>query len=276
VRGDKRQSVAGRFEERAEFWRDLYDRADAVGAIYRRREEIAIEAIGRTARVAGPVRVLDLGCGAGRVSVVLASRGMRVHAVDSVLAMLALTRDASLDLPDDRRPVLTRADASQLPFADDAFDVVVSLGLLPWVDSPHRVVGEMDRVLRPGGIIVASWDNARRLSDLIDPLHLAPVRHAAGRIASSTRRVRGGRTPPAPRARRDSPEQVRRMLADAGLVLEWERTVGFAPFKLAGRVLQVPMVDRLSESLERRAENGTRWLGRRGNQILAQARKALL
>ena len=54
---------------------DLYGRPDAVGAMYRRREELAIDAVERGRTATEPLTVLDLGCGAGRASVALAVRG---------------------------------------------------------------------------------------------------------------------------------------------------------------------------------------------------------
>jgi predicted ATP-grasp superfamily ATP-dependent carboligase/SAM-dependent methyltransferase len=268
---EEEESVSRRFHRRAEFWRDLYERPDAVGAMYRRREEMALEAVARGRGGPEPLDVLDLGCGAGRASVAMASRGFRVYAVDSGEAMLALTRDASAGLPTGARPRLARADATRLPFADGTFDIVFALGLLPWVERPDQVLGEVARLLRPGGAFVASWDNARRLSDLLDPLHVAAVRVGAGRAAVVFRRLRGRPTARSASARRDSPGQVRGALEAAGLRVEWETTMGFAPIKLAGRTLPFPALDRLSERLQRRSEAGSAVLRHRGNHVLVRA-----
>lgn len=125
--------------------------------------------------VGGPGRkVLDLGCRDGA----LTSRytaGNHVVGVDADREALAEaaklgieTRWADLDEP--------------LPFDDASFDVVVAGELLEHLRDPARLVGEVLRVLRPGGTFVASVPNAYRLKNRLrfmlgrkpedDPTHL--------------------------------------------------------------------------------------------------------
>jgi ubiquinone/menaquinone biosynthesis C-methylase UbiE len=95
---------------------------------------------------AGPgLKALDLCCGQGNVSEVLARRGCEVTGVDFSSAMLAFA--------DDRVPgaIFIKADAQNLPFDNAEFDVVVSnLGVCHVPDQP-RALAEARRVLRPGG-----------------------------------------------------------------------------------------------------------------------------
>ena len=46
-----------------------------------------------------------------------------------------------------------QADAHRLPFPDEAFNAVIALALLEHVDKPWEVVREMERVLKPGGVV---------------------------------------------------------------------------------------------------------------------------
>ena len=47
------------------------------------------------------------------------------------------------------------ADAMNLPYADDSFDAVLIANVLHIVPDPEKVLSEIDRVLRPGGLLIA-------------------------------------------------------------------------------------------------------------------------
>jgi SAM-dependent methyltransferase len=106
------------------------------------------------ATVARGARVLEIGCGPGRLSVLLARRhGLDVTGVDLDPAMIDRAR-ANADRAsalDERRPSFEVADAAALPFDDASFDAVVStLSMHHWAD-PGAGLAEIARVLRPGG-----------------------------------------------------------------------------------------------------------------------------
>lgn len=96
------------------------------------------------------LRVLDLGCGSGLNSLMLAFRGAHVVGIDISTDLLqqAHTRFAVNGAPQDPRFVATSAHA--LPFADGCFDLVVGIAILHHLDLP-LVRNEVHRVLRPGG-----------------------------------------------------------------------------------------------------------------------------
>lgn len=95
----------------------------------------------------GPLRVLDAGCGTGKMLEGLA--GDRATGLDLSATALALARRRG-DFP------LVRASAVTLPFADASFDVVLSLDVLANV--PPSLIGpaltEAYRVLAPGGWLI--------------------------------------------------------------------------------------------------------------------------
>ena len=103
----------------------------------------------RRIRIAGRRRVLDLASGGGAVTGELVRRsGGPVVALDR--SRRALAADAK---PFDGAARLC-GDAARLPFADGSFDLVFCQFALLWLDLP-AVVGEVARVLQPGGALVA-------------------------------------------------------------------------------------------------------------------------
>lgn len=112
------------------------------------------------------LRVLDLGCGAGRHTFEAARRGASVVAVDTDADELA-TVDGWLDamraegeLAADAPAHTVQADARHLPFDDDGFDVVVAAEILEHLRDDRAAMHEIARVVRPGGrvaVTVPRW-----------------------------------------------------------------------------------------------------------------------
>ncbi|MGH9552457.1 MAG: class I SAM-dependent methyltransferase [Terriglobales bacterium] len=104
-----------------------------------------------------PASVLDLGCGTGRTSVGLASRGYTTVAVDISAAMIARARARHPELE------FRQMDATRLKFPDMSFDAV--LFSFNGIDCIYPESGriaclkEVFRVLRPGGTFVFSTHN---------------------------------------------------------------------------------------------------------------------
>jgi 2-polyprenyl-6-hydroxyphenyl methylase/3-demethylubiquinone-9 3-methyltransferase len=112
---------------------------------------------------AAPLRVLDLGCGAGFLANYLAARGHAVTGLDATDDNLAVARSH------DRTSTATylTGDARALPFADASFDAVCAMDLLEHVEDPARVVAEAARVLAPGGVFFFHTFNRTWLANLI-------------------------------------------------------------------------------------------------------------
>ena len=108
-------------------------------------------------------RVLDAGCGAGRMARYLADRGCLVSGVDLSRGMVAMARRDHPDLS------FAVGSLSGMPYADDQFD-----GVLLWYSIIHtppagqaQIFAETARVLRPGGHLLVgfqSGDGSRDVS----------------------------------------------------------------------------------------------------------------
>jgi ubiquinone/menaquinone biosynthesis C-methylase UbiE len=106
-------------------------------------------------------RVLDVGCGPGAVTadVVEAVGDGDVVALDAASDMLRQAR-AYLGARDPvtHRVPLVQGDSHRLPFPSGTFDAVVCNLFLMWARDPQAAVDEMARVVRPGGVVLASLE----------------------------------------------------------------------------------------------------------------------
>lgn len=105
-------------------------------------------------------RVLDVGCGAGRPAVDLASSCKEIVAIDNNADMLAEARVAVEDIPNIS---ILDADALALPFDDEEFDFIYgTYNLLGGLSAEERqqAVNEMHRVAKTGSRVASlTWKN---------------------------------------------------------------------------------------------------------------------
>ena len=99
----------------------------------------------------GDAAVLDVGCGTGEIIVRLAEKYPRASFTGIDLEEAHLARAAEACAAFGERVHLQTGDALALPFADASFDLVICRHLLQAVPDAARVIGEILRVLRPGG-----------------------------------------------------------------------------------------------------------------------------
>lgn len=94
-----------------------------------------------------PIKVLDVGCGAGFLANHLALAGHEVCGLDASAESLTVAQQY------DRtgKVLYQKGDAYELPYAAASFQAVCAMDFLEHVDDPARVVAECARVLQPGG-----------------------------------------------------------------------------------------------------------------------------
>jgi ubiquinone/menaquinone biosynthesis C-methylase UbiE len=273
--GSRQAELDALFGAEAQHWSDLYAQADVLATIHRYRTSLALRWIDEL-RLPPASPVLEVGCGAGIIAVELARRGLDVVATDPVEAMLDQARGRAAGAGVEDRIRFSPADIHALGFPDGTFQLLVGLGVLPWIDRPEAALAEAARVLAPGGYVIVSTNNRRPLHVLADPVRLpalAPIRDTARQVVGS---LLGH--PTARRARPTSfatPEQLAPRLPTAGLHEVRSQAFGFGPFTLLGRqILPVRAGVALEERLQRRAErDGRNGLDRVAAQYLVLARR---
>jgi SAM-dependent methyltransferase len=186
-------------------------------------------------------RLLDLCCGPGRHLTFLKDRVGRAVGVDLSRPLLRRAqthgREVHADAADPHDPPwLVRADMRRLPLADAAFDRVVNLftsfGYFADENENRRVLTEIARLLRPGGLFALDHINRRSLIDGFEPsserllpggVRVVEERHWEDDGRRIAKRVTLA-TPGGPdKSWRESvrvydPDELESMLRDAGLI----------------------------------------------------------
>src|SRR5262249_10981217 len=133
-------------------------------------------------------------------------------------------------------------------FSSATFDLVVALGVLPWMESEARALAEMARVLRRGGWLIISADNRMSLQRMLDP-RTSPLLALPGSLAKKLLR----RKPDAVRVKKHNPAAVDSLLRSAGLEKLESTSAGFGPLSLFQRNLLSEKLDlELYQALQRR------------------------
>ncbi len=164
-------------------------------------------------------RVLDLGCGVGSFSALLAARSMRVMCVDVSEENVEAVRRRHPELP------VVRANATALPFDDDAFDAAVLMEVLEHVEDDRAALSELRRVVRDDGLLILSAPNLAARAPLLERLPLLSVHAREG----PEHHFRDGY----------SRRELTSLLGDSGFKIEMMLSVGGATYRLATDVVSL-------------------------------------
>jgi ubiquinone/menaquinone biosynthesis C-methylase UbiE len=246
------------FDATVSYWDEVYRSGELQGVIYQQRQAAVLDYVDASELAEG-ARTLEIGCGAGHLTVELARRGLRVNAVDSSPGMVELTSKHARDAQLNGHVEVGVADVHALPFESEHFDLVVAVGVIPWLHSPAIAIEEMARVLRTGGELILTADNGARLSSLTDPrgiLALTPLR----RIYHSLRN-----SPVQAVSYLYFPRRINRLARRAGFTALARRTVGFGPLSFMGRALfsekRAVRINARLQALADAGAPGLRWVG---------------
>ena len=105
-----------------------------------------------------PARIVDLGCGNGRTTIPLWRRGYDVVGIEYSPSLVQLAKRNHPDAP------IQQGDARSLPFADGSHDAALfawnGIDYMYPLEERQRVLREVYRILRPGGLFLFSSHNA--------------------------------------------------------------------------------------------------------------------
>jgi ubiquinone/menaquinone biosynthesis C-methylase UbiE len=172
------------FSDQAGEWAASYARGEKTSLVVKNlvaRQRFVLDMM-RSAVPRGS-KVLDLGCGPGETSALLMQRGYDVWGVDIAEPMIRHARERC------GTDQFRLGDLEDIPFPDGMFDAVVCLGAIEYLDSDAKALGEIRRVLVPGGTAILATPSA------VSPLFLADRVVAAAEpvYARAKARLRGER-----------------------------------------------------------------------------------
>lgn len=116
--------------------------------------DVMREEVSRLANVSSDARVLDVGCGTGYTTEVVLRHLHKGEAVGVDLTPQQLKKAARNLRFDKTRLSLCRGDVESLPFRDETFDSVVSVGAIEYFPNPREALKEMARVVKTGGRVI--------------------------------------------------------------------------------------------------------------------------
>lgn len=105
--------------------------------------------------------ILDYGCGPGRISTLLASRGFRVLGVDPSPEMISAARRQHLN---GHQAEFQLCETHPLETQAEAFDAIVCSSVIEYEPHPVQLLSRFFQALRPSGTLIISFANSRSIS----------------------------------------------------------------------------------------------------------------
>ncbi len=174
---EKQEQLNAFFRSTVTYWKTIYNDKDVQPLMYVQRQDTTLQWIEEL--TPGPdFRILDIGCGAGMLSIELAARGFQVHAIDPVEEMVELVQQNAMEAGIADRLTCSVGNIYAIDAEDASFDLTVALGVFVCLDRPEEALREMMRVTKPGGHILFSTQNELGLVGWFDPLRNPLLRSA--------------------------------------------------------------------------------------------------
>lgn len=158
MKGDLRRKTPIFYEQEAQFYDEMRFSSDIGRLIDSKQREIVMGLCCGSENV-----ILEVGTGTGRFTVDLVRNSNLVVGIDASRRMLMLARHRSVQEGLDKKVQLIRADAHQLPFRSNVFDLCVTINVLNHIEDYANVMKQIQIVLKANGSLVANFPNVLSL-----------------------------------------------------------------------------------------------------------------
>lgn len=108
-------------------------------------------------------KILDMGCGPGNYCQTLTKMGYEVYGVDFSKEMIKISKKRDIL----HRITYKQSDICHLPFSNDYFDLVISIGVFQTVQNHKKALKELYRVIKPGGTFYLDTLNRNSIKHLL-------------------------------------------------------------------------------------------------------------
>lgn len=170
-----KQNVADFFSYSKRYWSEAYSASGADGDSFdayakKRRKELVLELLDRYAGER-KLMLLDVGCGPGLFLEEAARRGHKVCGVDLSEEMIQIANARLKQRIPTTLPCVIQGDIERLPIGSGSVDVVLCLGVLPYLKNEEVGIEEICRVLKNDGFAIVVMPNLIKLGSLLDPYY---------------------------------------------------------------------------------------------------------
>ena len=181
-----KSTVTDYFSDTTLYWENLYEKINGKFPSYdsymmTKRMETVLQLLDGYA-MNRSLQVLDVGCGPGVVLEEVFRRGHKGTGLDVSTSMVDEANRRLGKFIDTTHPCRS-GDIEDLPYPDNTFDVVLCLGVLMYLLSDHKALSEINRVVKPGGLVLLVLPNLVRVNMLFDPYYFyRAAKHAMGSL----------------------------------------------------------------------------------------------
>ncbi len=243
-------SVKSHFDSTAINWSKLYVHTDLQALPIQRRSRYAMEMVDRVLPEGRGRRALDLGCGSGEVSEELLHRNFSVHGVDIAPRMIELAKERCQG-----QATFECASVYDLEVEPKSFDLIIALGFIEYLPHDRWVLMRMARWLAPGGHLIVTIPNHRRLTHWVTiPIETLWLRCLRPILRPNAPPIQSG--DPDYARNKYAPADLEDMVLETGCRIVRTHGHSFGPFKIGSRQLLPRSLQRswyrLADALSRR------------------------
>lgn len=166
--------MANFFSVNTTYWKSVYESCPENTDLFTnvsmlKRKSIVVGMVDRYADNQC-LNILDVGCGPGVMLEAMSALGHNARGIDLSEDMVQ-EANTRLGCSGQAHSLCIKGDIEALPFANESMDVVLCLGVLPYLREDQKGISEMNRVLRKGGLAIVVMPNLIKLGNLLDPYY---------------------------------------------------------------------------------------------------------